>query len=270
MQPYLTVGVTMGLAISALSSDIRGKACDKTSKNGRSGVTVILKTPQGESLETITTADGTFQFRNVPRGKHQLGYNLRGSTIIQPSDSLTVDDMDKEALPVCVFSNDVDQAAIEGAVQMRAEASGDPKAQFHADIQSLIAQNIVSASVGQKMVIAFGNGPQKREFPDISIDELKQAIAAKKVIVIDVNGNDSYKTGHIPTAINFIDAKTDLHLKLPADKHALVVAYSGGPTDIAYKVAAEEARRLGYSNVKHLSAGISGWKSQGAPTESNK
>ena len=105
------------------------------------------------------------------------------------------------------------------------------------------------------------------EFPDISIADLKQAIADKKVTVIDVNGTASYKDGHVPTAIDFEASKADLASKLPADKGALVVAYCGGPSCSAYKAAANKAAELGYTNVKHLSAGISGWLQAGEATE---
>ena len=105
------------------------------------------------------------------------------------------------------------------------------------------------------------------EFPDISIADLKQAIADKKVTVIDVNGAASYAKGHVPGAINFAEAKADLASKLPADKGALVVAYCGGPSCSAYTAAANKASELGYTNVKHLSAGISGWLQAGEATE---
>ncbi len=105
------------------------------------------------------------------------------------------------------------------------------------------------------------------EYPDISINELKSAITEKKVTVIDVNGSDSFKSGHIPGAIDFETQKAALSAKLPADKGALVVAYCGGPTCGAYAAAAKAAKELGYTNVKHLSAGISGWKDAGAPLE---
>lgn len=98
------------------------------------------------------------------------------------------------------------------------------------------------------------------EFPDISIADLKQAIADKKVTVIDVNGAASYANGHIPGAVNFAAQKDSLASVLPSDKGALVVAYCGGPACSAYKAAANAASQLGYTNVKHLSAGISGWK----------
>ena len=111
---------------------------------------------------------------------------------------------------------------------------------------------------------------QAGEFPDISIDKLKTAITDKKVTVIDVNGSASYKAGHIPGAIDFRAQKAEIAKILPADKGALVVAYCGGPTCNAYSAAANAAKQLGYTNVKHLSAGISGWKAASAPLEPGK
>jgi len=105
------------------------------------------------------------------------------------------------------------------------------------------------------------------EYPDISVTELKEAIEAKKVTVIDVNGSESYKNGHVPTALNFAEVKSDLQTKLPADKDALVVAYCGNEKCSAYKAAAKAAKELGYTNVKHLSVGIKGWKESGEKTE---
>ncbi len=108
---------------------------------------------------------------------------------------------------------------------------------------------------------------QAGEYPDISITDLKAAIEAKKVTVIDVNGTSSWKKGHIPTAVDFGTKKAELAKVLPADKGALVVAYCGGPTCGAYAAAAKAAKELGYTNVKHLSAGISGWMQAGEKTE---
>lgn len=108
------------------------------------------------------------------------------------------------------------------------------------------------------------------EFPDISITDLKKAIADKKVTVIDVNGTDSYTAGHVPTAIDFDKEGDKIASKLPKEKDALVVAYCGGPSCGAYQAAAKKAKELGYTNVKHLSAGISGWKKAGEKTEAAK
>lgn len=102
------------------------------------------------------------------------------------------------------------------------------------------------------------------EYPDISIIELQKAIKSGKVAVIDVNGPRSFSKGHIPTAIDFSSAGKKLAKSLPADKNTLVVSYCGGPGCRAYKRGADAAAKLGYKNVKHLSAGISGWKKAGA------
>lgn len=115
--------------------------------------------------------------------------------------------------------------------------------------------------------VVFAASISAGEFPDISITELKSAIASKKVTVIDANGTDTWKKGHIPTAIDFGLHKDGFAHVLPKDKNALVVAYCGGPTCMAYQAAAKAAKELGYTNVRHLSAGISGWMQAGEKTE---
>lgn len=100
-------------------------------------------------------------------------------------------------------------------------------------------------------------------FPDISHDELKAAIASGEVTLIDVNGAKSYQSGHIPGAVDYTAVADKLAAKLPANKGALIVAYCGSPKCGAYKKAAEAAAKLGYTNVKHYSGGISGWRSAG-------
>ena len=102
------------------------------------------------------------------------------------------------------------------------------------------------------------------EYPDISVKELQSAIKKGKVAVIDVNGAKSFARGHIPTAIDFSSSGKELAKLLPKDKSTLVVSYCGGPGCRAYKRGADAAAKLGYKNVKHLSAGISGWKKAGA------
>ena len=104
---------------------------------------------------------------------------------------------------------------------------------------------------------------QGQEFGDISIEDLQKAILAKKVAIIDVNGQGSFKNGHIPGAINSSSQKQALKKLLPTNKNTLIVAYCGGPSCRAYLRGAKAAAELGYNNVRHLSAGISGWKKSG-------
>lgn len=105
------------------------------------------------------------------------------------------------------------------------------------------------------------------EFPDISVKDLKAAIEAKKVILLDANGTSTWKKHHVPTAIDFAANKEKLAKLLPQDKDALIVAYCGNSKCTAYQAAAKEAQKLGYRNIKHLSAGIAGWIEAGEKTE---
>ena len=105
-------------------------------------------------------------------------------------------------------------------------------------------------------------------FPDIDHKELTKLVEDKKVVLIDCNGSDSYKTtGHIPGAIDFQATGEELAKKLPADKSALIVAYCGSEYCAAFKNGAEAALKLGYTNVKHYPLGISGWVKSGEKTE---
>ena len=108
------------------------------------------------------------------------------------------------------------------------------------------------------------------KFPEITTDELKKAISEKKVVLLDVNGTESWRQAHIPGAINFEKVEKNLAAKLPADKNTLIVAYCGNERCTAYRAGAQAAKKLGYTNVKHYAKGIQGWVKAGAPTEKGR
>jgi rhodanese-related sulfurtransferase len=91
------------------------------------------------------------------------------------------------------------------------------------------------------------------EFPDVSVTEVKALAESKKAVIIDVNGTESYKKGHVPGALDYAAIKDKLAEVLPKDKNATIVAYCGGPKCKAYQAAATAAEKLGYKNVKHMS-----------------
>ena len=108
------------------------------------------------------------------------------------------------------------------------------------------------------------------EFADISMKDVKAAADAKSAVIIDANSPGSYKAGHVPGALSWSNIKADLASKLPADKNALIIAYCGNPHCPAYAQAAVAAKNLGYTNVKHMAAGIEGWNQAKLPTEAAK
>ena len=114
------------------------------------------------------------------------------------------------------------------------------------------------------IAVIFAVNVQAGEYPDISITDLEKAIKAGKVTVIDVNGAKSFtKRGHIPGAVSFSNKDALAKQLSKVGKDTLVVAYCGGPKCSAYKRGASAAEALGFKNVKHLSAGISGWLKAG-------
>jgi rhodanese-related sulfurtransferase len=105
------------------------------------------------------------------------------------------------------------------------------------------------------------------KFAEISHTDLVAAIAGHSATILDANGSDSYKSGHIPGAIDYWASKDILPSLLPADKNALIVAYCYNPQCPAYAQAAEAAEKLGYTNIRHYRPGITGWIKSGAPVE---
>jgi len=128
-------------------------------------------------------------------------------------------------------------------------------------------KGIMKKLLGFAVMLALAGTMYAGEVQDITIPELKAALATGKVTLVDANGTKSWQGGHIAGAIDFKANESKLATLLPKDKGTLVVAYCGGPKCMAYKSAAAAAQKLGYTNVKHLPDGIKGWVAAGEPTE---
>jgi len=100
----------------------------------------------------------------------------------------------------------------------------------------------------------------------ISPADLQQMLLNQKVTVFDVNSRQSWMQAHVPSAVN-LDPVNYLDSDLPTDKSASVVFYCSNPFCRKAPNAARRAKELGYTNVKVMSAGISGWLSAKLPTE---
>lgn len=102
-------------------------------------------------------------------------------------------------------------------------------------------------------------------YPAISRSELERKINAEAITVVDANGTESFREGHIPGALDYEAVRGQWPKGLPQDKRAPIVAYCGGPRCMAWKGAAENLTRLGYKHVSHYPGGISEWKDAGMP-----
>jgi rhodanese-related sulfurtransferase len=113
----------------------------------------------------------------------------------------------------------------------------------------------------------FASSVYAGEFANISPTDVLSDANAKSAVIIDANSPASYKAGHVPGALSYAAIKGDLAASLPADKNALIIAYCGNPHCGAYLQAAKAAQKLGYTNIKHMSAGIDGWNEAKLPTQ---
>ncbi|MBK8226428.1 MAG: rhodanese-like domain-containing protein [Flavobacteriales bacterium] len=110
------------------------------------------------------------------------------------------------------------------------------------------------------------SGPDAVLVKDITPQELSVEIQKGGVTLIDVNEADNYAFAHVPGArLIAYDAITpDV---LPADKSSKLVFYCWSPECPAAGMAAESAVKLGYTDVRCMHAGITGWQDAGLPTE---
>lgn len=100
----------------------------------------------------------------------------------------------------------------------------------------------------------------------ISPGGLHEMMRKQPVTVIDVNSPQSWIKGRVPGALNLDPAGYDAS-DLPADKESSLVFYCSNPLCRKAPNAARRAEKMGYGDVRVMSAGISGWLAAKLPTE---
>ncbi len=96
--------------------------------------------------------------------------------------------------------------------------------------------------------------------------ELSQLVDDKRATVMDVNSRASWNEAHVPGARN-LDPAAFGEGDLPADQKSMLVFYCSNPFCSKAPNAARRAGKMGYGDVRVMSAGISGWIKQKLPTE---
>lgn len=102
----------------------------------------------------------------------------------------------------------------------------------------------------------------EKHYPEVKYAELRKAIDAGEVFIIDANSTDTFNHGHLPTAALLAD-KDKLSSRLPITRSYPIVVYCGGPQCTAWHKAADYAVAQGYSNVRHYRGGLKDWQAQG-------
>ncbi len=96
---------------------------------------------------------------------------------------------------------------------------------------------------------------------------LRRRMQDERITIFDVNSRGSWLAAHIPGA-RHLDPATLREDDLPAERDRALVFYCSNPLCRKAPLAARRARKMGYSAVLVLSAGITGWVAAGLPTES--
>jgi rhodanese-related sulfurtransferase len=102
----------------------------------------------------------------------------------------------------------------------------------------------------------------------ISRDELRSAIDAGAVTVVDALGGQNYVQQHLPGAVPMrpeeVDAKAT---ELLPDRSAAIVTYCSNPACPNSGLVADRLTALGYTNVRKYREGIQDWVEAGLPVE---
>ena len=99
--------------------------------------------------------------------------------------------------------------------------------------------------------------------------ELRDAIEAGTVTVVEALPASYYDEAHIPGAINIPHTEVrKLAPELLPDKDAAIVVYCANEPCPNSGIAAHVLRKLGYTNVRDYEQGKQDWRDAGLPLES--
>lgn len=103
----------------------------------------------------------------------------------------------------------------------------------------------------------------------VSPAELRGMIERGEADVFDVNAPQRWREARVPGARNLDPTHFDA-AALPGDKMKSIVFYCSGPLCRKAPNAAVRAKKFGHTDVRVLSAGISGWQAAGFATDTGE
>jgi len=105
----------------------------------------------------------------------------------------------------------------------------------------------------------------KSRIREIGIDDVKQKLDdGEKFLLVDVREDREFAQDHLPGAIHLGKGviERDIETRIP-DVNAPIVLYCGGGFRSA--IAADNLRKMGYTNVLSMDGGVRGWRERGFP-----
>ena len=109
-----------------------------------------------------------------------------------------------------------------------------------------------------------------RNVPRISIDELKELMEQKSVLVLDVRDPDSFAKGRIPGAVNVDYTQVLKEAAKFAGERRTIVAYCACANEMTAARAAVDLAAKGLPGAKALRGGWDEWVQRGERIEKNE
>ncbi|MFT4099120.1 MAG: rhodanese-like domain-containing protein [Rhodoblastus sp.] len=106
----------------------------------------------------------------------------------------------------------------------------------------------------------FGGASAAGDARTIGFDDLRAALAAGAIDLIDVREPGEYRSGHVPGSMNMPLSRFE-PAQLPRDRKIVLICLSGGRSGRALA----QARQAGFGDVVHFPGGVSLWRSLGGP-----
>lgn len=107
----------------------------------------------------------------------------------------------------------------------------------------------------------------KPNIRECSVDDIRQRLDRGETFhLVDVREDNEWAAGHLPRAEHIGKGviERDIETKIP-DPTADIVVYCGGGFRSA--LAADNLRKMGYTNVISMDGGFRGWTEAGLPVE---
>lgn len=107
----------------------------------------------------------------------------------------------------------------------------------------------------------------KKNIKETNVSEVKRrADGGEKFILVDVREDNEWAKGHLPGAVHLGKGiiERDIEQLVP-DTSAKLILYCGGGFRSA--LAAENLKKMGYTNVESMDGGWRGWLEAGLPTQ---
>jgi len=118
---------------------------------------------------------------------------------------------------------------------------------------------------GEKF-LALVNDAKKR-IKETSVSDVKRRMdAGEKFVLVDVREESEWAQGHLPGAMHLGKGiiERDVEQRVP-DTGAKIILYCGGGFRSA--LAADNLKKMGYTNVESMDGGWRGWTGAGLPTQ---